>query len=282
MRPTSSHLFLCCCLLLAIGWSLPARADVLLTAKSVGMPGVRLQAVTVSLAEDAAGGLHLQLHADRADVPAMGWRRLGLTLDSNLRRDDRLRWILDGNVQLAGAPGGALSDAHANIMLSQAANTLLVDLVQNKAHASTALPLDQPTHAQIKLDNLPAGWLQGLLGTLWSGRTTGGRLDAELALDLRDNGVQFLETPDAYYDDPELRARIGEVRVPIDELQKRGILVDRDEDGYLLQIFTKPIGDRPTVFFELIERHGSLGFGKGNFKALFEAIERDQARRGNL
>jgi 4-hydroxyphenylpyruvate dioxygenase len=95
-------------------------------------------------------------------------------------------------------------------------------------------------------------------------------------------GVEFLATPDSYYEDAELRARIGEVRVPIEELQKRGILVDRDEDGYLLQIFTKPTGDRPTVFFELIERHGSLGFGKGNFKALFEAIEREQARRGNF
>src|SRR4051795_2557221 len=99
---------------------------------------------------------------------------------------------------------------------------------------------------------------------------------------LRANGVEFLDTPDSYYEDPELRARIGEVRVPIEELQKRAILVDRDEDGYLLQIFTKPLGDRPTVFFELIERHGSLGFGKGNFKALFEAIEREQDARGNL
>lgn len=99
---------------------------------------------------------------------------------------------------------------------------------------------------------------------------------------MRAAGVEFLETPDSYYEDPELRGRIGEVRVPIEELQKRAILVDRDEDGYLLQIFTKPIGDRPTVFFELIERHGSLGFGKGNFKALFEAIEREQERRGNL
>jgi 4-hydroxyphenylpyruvate dioxygenase len=99
---------------------------------------------------------------------------------------------------------------------------------------------------------------------------------------LRAEGVEFLNTPDSYYEDPELRARIGEVRVPIEELQKRGILVDRDEDGYLLQIFTKPLGDRPTVFFELIERHGSLGFGKGNFKALFEAIEREQEKRGNF
>ena len=99
---------------------------------------------------------------------------------------------------------------------------------------------------------------------------------------LRARGVQFLDTPDSYYTDPQLRARIGEVRVPIEELARRGILVDRDEDGYLLQIFTKPIGDRPTVFFEFIERHGSLGFGKGNFQALFEALEREQARRGNF
>ena len=99
---------------------------------------------------------------------------------------------------------------------------------------------------------------------------------------LRAEGIEFLNTPDSYYEDPELRARIGEVRVPVEDLQKRGILVDRDEDGYLLQIFTKPLGDRPTVFFELIERHGSLGFGKGNFKALFEAIEREQERRGNF
>jgi len=99
---------------------------------------------------------------------------------------------------------------------------------------------------------------------------------------MRAAGVEFLDTPDSYYDDPELRARIGEVRVSIETLKKHRILVDRDEDGYLLQIFTKPIGDRPTVFYELIERHGSLGFGKGNFKALFQAIEREQERRGNL
>jgi 4-hydroxyphenylpyruvate dioxygenase len=99
---------------------------------------------------------------------------------------------------------------------------------------------------------------------------------------LRENGIEFLDTPDSYYDDAELRVRIGKVRVPIEELKKRKILVDRDEDGYLLQIFTKPMGDRPTVFYEFIERHGSLGFGKGNFKALFQAIEREQDLRGNL
>ena len=93
-------------------------------------------------------------------------------------------------------------------------------------------------------------------------------------------GVDFLATPDSYYD--TLGEWVGETRVDIDTLRELRILADRDEDGYLLQIFTKPVQDRPTVFFELIERHGSMGFGKGNFKALFEAIEREQARRGNL
>ncbi|WP_277038203.1 4-hydroxyphenylpyruvate dioxygenase [Actinacidiphila oryziradicis] len=97
---------------------------------------------------------------------------------------------------------------------------------------------------------------------------------------MREMGVEFLDTPDTYYD--TLGEWVGDTRVPVDTLRELKILADRDEDGYLLQIFTKPLQDRPTVFFELIERHGSLGFGKGNFKALFEAIEREQARRGNL
>jgi 4-hydroxyphenylpyruvate dioxygenase len=98
--------------------------------------------------------------------------------------------------------------------------------------------------------------------------------------EMRKSGVEFLDTPETYYD--ELGSWVGETRVPLDELRELKILADRDEDGYLLQIFTKPVQDRPTVFFELIERHGSMGFGKGNFKALFEAIEREQERRGNL
>jgi len=97
---------------------------------------------------------------------------------------------------------------------------------------------------------------------------------------MAEMGVEFLETPAAYYDD--LAERVGQTRVPLETLRELQLLADRDEDGYLLQIFTKPVQDRPTVFFELIERHGSLGFGKNNFKALFEAIEREQARRGNL
>ncbi len=97
---------------------------------------------------------------------------------------------------------------------------------------------------------------------------------------MRAAGVEFLDTPDSYYE--TLGEWVGETHVPAGRLQDLRILADRDEDGYLLQIFTKPVQDRPTVFFEIIERRGSQGFGKGNFKALFEAIEREQARRGNL
>jgi 4-hydroxyphenylpyruvate dioxygenase len=98
--------------------------------------------------------------------------------------------------------------------------------------------------------------------------------------EMRRRGVEFLTIPDSYYD--EVPARVPEVAEQLDDLREQGILVDRDDEGYLLQIFTKPVGDRPTVFFEVIERHGARGFGDGNFKALFEAIEREQARRGNL
>jgi len=98
--------------------------------------------------------------------------------------------------------------------------------------------------------------------------------------ELRGRGLEFLRVPATYYE--ELEKRIGKIDEPIDDLARLGILADRDEEGYLLQIFTQPVEDRPTLFFEVIERHGSRGFGEGNFKSLFEAIEREQARRGNL
>jgi len=97
---------------------------------------------------------------------------------------------------------------------------------------------------------------------------------------LRSRGVEFLGLPHEYY--ASLPDRVGDVGVPMDLLEELGIEADRDEEGYLLQIFTKPVQDRPTFFFEIIERHGSRGFGVGNFKALFEAIEREQEKRGNL
>ena len=97
---------------------------------------------------------------------------------------------------------------------------------------------------------------------------------------LRDRGVDFLMVPSSYYD--ELLARVGKIDEDIAPLRELGILVDRDDEGYLLQIFTKPVEDRPTVFYEIIQRKGARSFGKGNFKALFESIEREQALRGNL
>lgn len=102
----------------------------------------------------------------------------------------------------------------------------------------------------------------------------------ETVTKLRDRGVEFLVVPTSYYAD--LQERVGVIDENIDELATLGILVDRDPDGYLLQIFTKPVEDRPTLFYEIIQRKGAKSFGKGNFKALFEAIEREQARRGNL
>ena len=97
---------------------------------------------------------------------------------------------------------------------------------------------------------------------------------------LREQGVEFLRVPHTYY--AELQARVGKIDEPVAELEELGILADRDDEGYMLQIFTKPVEDRPTLFFEIIQRKGSRSFGKGNFKALFEAIEREQQARGNL
>ena len=97
---------------------------------------------------------------------------------------------------------------------------------------------------------------------------------------MRDRGVEFLYVPDSYYDD--LLERVGQIDEELEVLKKHGILIDRDEEGYLLQLFTKPVVDRPTMFFEIIQRKGAQSFGKGNFKALFEAIEREQENRGTL
>ena len=98
--------------------------------------------------------------------------------------------------------------------------------------------------------------------------------------ELRSRGVEFLRVPQTYYED--LDRRVGRIDEPVDKLADLGIMADSDEEGYLLQIFTEGLEDRPTLFFEIIERHGARGFGEGNFKSLFEAIEREQARRGNL
>ena len=98
--------------------------------------------------------------------------------------------------------------------------------------------------------------------------------------ELRKRGVEFLYVPDNYYED--VLDRVGDIHEDLQELKKLNILIDRDDEGYLLQLFTKPVEDRPTVFYEIIQRCGAKSFGKGNFKALFESIEREQERRGNL
>jgi len=97
---------------------------------------------------------------------------------------------------------------------------------------------------------------------------------------LQERGIEFLNTPDSYYD--QLHKRVGGLTERMEDLKKHRILVDKDDKGYMLQIFTKPLQDRPTLFFEIIQRKGSESFGKGNFKALFESIEQEQAKRGNL
>jgi hypothetical protein len=170
---------------------LPARAAVVVQAETIAMPGFQLTGMQASI-EPAAegGGLRVGLSAVRAEVPAMGWRKVALTLDGTMNRDERQRWLFDGTVRLRGAPGGALADGRITLVIDDAANTLQADIVQGSAGASVALPIDQPTHAQINLKNLPAGWLQGLLGSLWSGRTSAGLVDAQLALDMIDGGIQ--------------------------------------------------------------------------------------------
>jgi len=102
----------------------------------------------------------------------------------------------------------------------------------------------------------------------------------ETVAELKKRGVEFLHVPEVYYED--LKDRVGEIEEEIEAIKALNILVDRDDEGYLLQIFTKPVEDRPTLFYEIIQRHGAQSFGKGNFKALFESIEREQDLRGNL
>ncbi|WP_267221733.1 hypothetical protein [Dyella silvae] len=190
MRSTSSYLLLSLGILIWMGLVLPARADIALGAKAVSIPGLKMQDVQTQIGEDGQGGLMLNLKAAKADVPSMGWKRIGVDLKGVLQRDTHMRWLFDGTAQLAGAPGGALSNAKVTMVIDEAANTLEIDITQGAAQASTALPLDQPTHAQISLKGVPAVWLQGLLSTVWSGRATGGKLDADMALDLADKGLQ--------------------------------------------------------------------------------------------
>ncbi len=173
----------CCC------W-LPAHAAVELQAKVLNVSGVQLDDVHLRLDQDAEGRMHLTLSAKRASIAALGWRRVGVDMDGVLTRDGRRHWTFDGATKLRGAPGGLLSDGRVLLTMDVDANTLEVDISQGSGSASAALPLDQPTHAQISLRKLPLGWLQGMLAGAWSGQLTGGRVDGTLALDVLDDGIR--------------------------------------------------------------------------------------------
>jgi 4-hydroxyphenylpyruvate dioxygenase len=156
--------------------------------------------------------------------------------------------------------------------------TALMSKVMASSNLYIKFPLNEPAHGKKKsqieeyIDFYRGGGVQHVA------MATNNILETVAAL--KSRGVEFLRVPDAYYD--ALIGRVGKIDETIGPLRELGILVDRDEDGYLLQIFTKPVEDRPTVFYEIIQRKGAKSFGKGNFKALFESIELEQERRGTL
>ena len=154
----------------------------------------------------------------------------------------------------------------------------LMSKVMSNGNERVKFPLNEPAHGKRKsqIDEY-LEYYHGP-GVQHIAMATDNIIDTVAAL--RRQGVEFLRVPSTYYDD--LLARVGPIDEPIGQLKEFGILVDRDDEGYMLQIFTRPVEDRPTLFYEVIQRKGSRSFGKGNFKALFEAIEREQARRGNL
>jgi hypothetical protein len=185
------RLLLCLCALCSLLGAAPLWADTVVAAKRIDITGISLQDVQAQLKPGAdPNTLLINLHAGKADVPAFGLRHVALTVAGNLRRDLQMRWMFDGTIQVNGAAGGALSNATVNMMVDASANTLTIDADQGPVHIGTAFPLDQTTHAQINLRNFPANWLQGLLTTAWPGHIIGGKLDADLALDIRDQGYQ--------------------------------------------------------------------------------------------
>jgi 4-hydroxyphenylpyruvate dioxygenase len=154
----------------------------------------------------------------------------------------------------------------------------LMSKVVQGGHGRIKFPINEPARGKRRSQIEEYLQFYGGPGVQHIAMATGNII--ETVRSMRERDVSFLKVPPAYYD--ALPERVGKINEDLKELAELGILVDRDDEGYLLQIFTKPVEDRPTLFFEIIERHGSRSFGKGNFKALFEAIEREQARRGTL
>ncbi|RYF74058.1 MAG: 4-hydroxyphenylpyruvate dioxygenase [Cytophagaceae bacterium] len=156
--------------------------------------------------------------------------------------------------------------------------TALMSKVMSNGNGRVKFPINEPAEGKKKSQIEEYIDFYGGAGIQHMAVATDNIVETVTAL--RDRGVEFLRVPEVYYDD--LKERVGQIDEEIDTLRSLGILVDRDEEGYLLQIFTKPICPRPTLFFEIIQRKGARSFGKGNFKALFEAIEREQEVRGTL
>ena len=156
-------------------------------------------------------------------------------------------------------------------------SALMSKVVQNGT-GRIKFPINEPAHGRRRSQIEEYLQYYGGPGVQHIAMATGNIIETVRAM--RHNDVSFLRVPHSYYE--TLPERVGEIKEDIEELAELGILVDRDDEGYMLQIFTKPVADRPTLFFEVIQRRGSRRFGKGNFKALFEAIEREQARRGTL
>jgi hypothetical protein len=170
-----------------------AHAQLRLTADTLTLPGASLRKIGASLVAQAAPAPpRLRLHAQSLDLPALGWRAVGVDFDGSLARRSRNHWVLDGTLQLRGAVGGAWRQGHLQVELDADENTLQASLVQNASgSAELALPLDQPTHLQIELKQVPLGWLQGVLAPVWKqGKLGAGRIDATLAVDLQDDGLR--------------------------------------------------------------------------------------------
>ncbi len=161
--------------------------------------------------------------------------------------------------------------------ISTAYSSLMSKVVSN-GNGYVKFPINEPAKGKKKSQIEEYLDYYGSAGVQHIALTTHDIIDT--VTKLKERGVDFLEVPDSYYD--ELLARVGKIDEDLQPLRELNILVDRDEEGYLLQIFTKPVEDRPTLFFEIIQRKGATSFGKGNFKALFESIEREQDKRGNL
>ena len=190
MNSTLRQFLLSCGILFALAGVMPVRANVLIKAEVMQAPGVSLHALSAELADRADGGIQLQLHAARADVAALGWRRVTIDMDGVVHRDRQQQWVYSGKIRLGSTPGGELSNGSMKLVADQRANTMRLDLEQGRTQASAWLPLDQPSHAQVVVKNLPATWLRGLLGTVGSAQTSAGQVNADLSLDVLANGLR--------------------------------------------------------------------------------------------